>query len=67
MMPVPPRVEVFTGTARRRRWSAEEKAQIVAESYATSVGEAISALGRGIDDGIPGRWRKRGNGGGWTL
>ena len=28
------RIEVFTGTGPRRRWSAEEKARIVAESYA---------------------------------
>jgi transposase len=28
------RVEVFTGTRRRRPWSDEEKARIVAESYA---------------------------------
>jgi transposase len=38
-MPVARRIEVFTGTGRRRRWSAEAKAQIVAESYETSVGE----------------------------
>ena len=28
------RIEVFTGTRRRRPWSDEEKARIVAESYA---------------------------------
>ncbi len=28
------RIEVFTGTALRRRWSADDKARIVAESYA---------------------------------
>jgi transposase len=39
-MPVARRLEVFTGAGRRRRWSPEEKARIVAESYATSVGEA---------------------------
>jgi transposase len=39
MMPVARRIEVFTGVGRRRRWSAETKAQIVAESYETSVGE----------------------------
>jgi transposase len=33
------RIEVFTGAGRRRRWSAEAKARIVAESYAASVGE----------------------------
>jgi transposase len=39
MMPSARRIEVFTGGAPRRRWSAEAKAQIVAESYETSVGE----------------------------
>ena len=39
MMPSARRIEVFTGVAPRRRWSAEAKAQIVAESYETSVGE----------------------------
>ena len=28
------RVEVFTGAGRRRTWSAEDKAAIVAESFA---------------------------------
>ena len=28
------RIEVFTGTGRRRNWPADEKAAIVAESYA---------------------------------
>ena len=36
-MPSARRIEVFTGAGRRRRWSAETKARIVAESYATSV------------------------------
>ena len=27
------RIEVFTGAGRRRNWSAEEKAAIVAESF----------------------------------
>jgi transposase-like protein len=39
MMPSARRIEVFTGGAPRRRWSTEAKAQIVAESYETSVGE----------------------------
>ena len=43
--PVVRRVEVFTGVGRRRRWSAEAKAQIVAESYATSVGEVADRYG----------------------
>lgn len=45
MMPAARRIEVFTGSARRRRWSAEAKAQIVAESYATSVGETADRHG----------------------
>ena len=37
-MPEPVRrIEVFTGAGRRRRWPAEEKAAIVAESYAVRV------------------------------
>jgi transposase len=33
----PHRIEVITGDARRRRWRAEEKARIVAESYVPGV------------------------------
>jgi len=34
LMPEPARrIEVFTGAGRRRNWSSEEKAEIVAESY----------------------------------
>ncbi|MGC1302981.1 MAG: transposase [Caulobacteraceae bacterium] len=43
--PVARRVEVFTGSGRRRRWSVEAKARIVAESYATSVGEVADQYG----------------------
>jgi transposase len=38
------RVEVFTGTGRRRAWAADQKAQIIAESYVG--GETVSALAR---------------------
>jgi transposase len=38
------RLEVFTGAGRRRRWSAEQKAEIVAESYAGR--ESVSAVAR---------------------
>ena len=38
------RLEVFTGTGRRRRWSRERKAQVIAESYAGS--ESVSAVAR---------------------
>jgi transposase len=38
------RLEVFTGAGRRRAWTAEHKAQILAESYAS--GEKVSAVAR---------------------
>ena len=38
------RLEVFTGSGRRRRWTAEQKARIVAESY--DGGESICAVAR---------------------
>lgn len=38
------RVEVFTGTGRRRRWPGEQKALIVAETY--EPGETVSAVAR---------------------
>ena len=38
-------MEVFTGAGRRQRWSGEAKARIVAESYATSVGEVADHYG----------------------
>ena len=44
------RIEVITGTGRRRRWSAETKAQIIAESF---TGEAsVSEVAR--RHGLPG-------------
>jgi len=42
MMPRAHRIEVYTGTGRRRRWSAEEKARIIAESHELGVGETAS-------------------------
>lgn len=39
------RIEIFTGAGRRRKWSAEAKARIVAESYASPVGEVADRYG----------------------
>jgi transposase len=39
MMPAARRIKVLSGPGQRRRWSAEAKARIVAESYEASVGE----------------------------
>lgn len=38
------RFEIFTGAGRRREWPPEEKARIVAESYASD--ETVSAVAR---------------------
>jgi transposase len=38
------RMEVFTGAGRRRTWTAEHKAEIIAESY--EGGESVSAVAR---------------------
>ena len=38
------RIEVFTGTGRRRAWSSEDKARIVAESVTS--GESVCAVAR---------------------
>lgn len=43
--PVARRIEVFTGAGRRRKWSTEAKARIVAESYSLSVGEVADRYG----------------------
>jgi transposase len=40
------RIEVFTGAGRRRNWSPEEKAAIIAESYVE--GETVGVLKRAI-------------------
>ena len=37
--PVARQLEIFTGAGRRRKWTALAKAQMVAESYALSVGD----------------------------
>jgi transposase len=40
----PRRIEVFTGTGRRRAWSADEKAAFVAESHI--AGETVCGVAR---------------------
>ena len=51
------RIEVLSGSERRRRWSAEEKRSIVAEAFAP--GASVCAVARRWDV-VPGqiyRWR----------
>ena len=57
------RLEVFTGVGRRRRWSAEQKAQIVAESYES--GDTVCAVARrhGLTPQQLFAWRRDARGG----
>ena len=52
------RVEVLTGAPRRRRWSAAEKAAIVAESLATGAVASTVALRHGLHRNQLYMWRR---------
>jgi transposase len=52
------RVEVLSGTPRRRRWSAEEKARIVAESLAPGTVARTVALRHGVHRNQLYGWRR---------
>ncbi len=56
--PTPRRVEVLLGKERRRRWSADEKAEITAASFVP--GANISAVARqyGVSQGLLHYWRR---------
>ena len=52
------RIEVITGTVRRRHWSTAQKLRIIEESYAP--GETVSAVARrhGVAANLLFRWRR---------
>ena len=52
------RFEVFTGTGRRRDWSDEEKARIVAESYVADVTVCAVARRHGLSPQQLFTWRR---------
>jgi transposase len=52
------RVEVLTGVPRRRRWSAAEKAAIVAESLAPGAVASTIALRHGVHRNQLYTWRR---------
>lgn len=52
------RVEVLTGTLRRRQWSAAEKAAIVAESFAPGAVTSTIALRHGLHRNQLYSWRR---------
>ena len=53
------RIELITGRTRRRRWSDDERARILAESF--EPGANISAVARrhGVHGGLLHYWRKQ--------
>ena len=52
------RIEIITGTARRRRWTTEQKLQLVEETLVS--GDSISAIARrhGVAPNLLYRWRR---------
>jgi transposase len=52
------RVEVISGVARRRRWSAGEKAQITRESFAPGASVSDVARRHGMSLGLLHHWRR---------
>jgi transposase len=52
------RIEVITSVQRRRRWSAEEKARIVQETYAPGMSVSLVARQHGIAPNQLFSWRR---------
>ena len=52
------RVEVITSVQRRRRWSAEEKARMVQETYAPGMTVSLVARQHGIAPNQLFSWRR---------
>ena len=52
------RIELITGTARRRHWSTEQKLRIIEESF--EPGETVSSAARrhGVAPNLLYRWRR---------
>lgn len=58
MTTTPHRIEVITGVQRRRRWSPEQKAAIVAETYEPGISVSEVARRRGIAPNQLFTWRR---------
>lgn len=57
------RVEIITGKERRRRWSAAEKARLVAEAFAPGAVVAHVARRHGVAESCLYAWRRQAAGG----
>src|SRR5216683_5180253 len=53
------RIEVITGQRRRRRWTAQEKARIVAESFEEGANISEVARRNGVVRGLLTVWRHK--------
>src|ERR1700741_5625801 len=53
------RIEVITGQRRRRQWTAEEKARIVAESFEEGANISEVARRHGVVRGLLTVWRHK--------
>jgi len=53
------RVEVITGERRRRRWTGEDKARIVAESFEEGANISEVARRNGVSRGLLTVWRRQ--------
>lgn len=51
------RIELITGDTRRRRWTAKEKAEILAESFRPGASVAEVARRYGVNRGLLWTWR----------
>ena len=52
-------MEIVEAAPRRRRWSATEKEQLVAESCEPGMSVSLVARRRGVDPSLLFRWRRR--------
>ena len=52
------RIELITGNPRRRRWTPQEKVQIVAESFRPGVKASDVARRHGVSRGVLWCWRR---------
>jgi transposase len=53
------RIEVITGRERRRRWTAEQKREIGAESFQPGISPVMVARRYGISSGLLYTWRQQ--------
>jgi transposase len=52
------RIELITGSVRRRRWTAAEKSALVAESLLPGINVSDLARQRGVSRGLLQTWRR---------